>query len=124
MPPSLLWTVPDPAPAFVTDRMGLNVAVTDRSSVIDTAHVAFPEHAPDQAPKLQPVPGVAVSVTDVPWRYVGRRVNGNARGPVREVAVLKARVLIAPRAISLGEPELECARGKIEGGSRHEEVRR
>jgi hypothetical protein len=45
----------------------MNVAVTDLNSVIETEHVAaVPEQAPLQPVKVEPVSGVAVSVSEVP----------------------------------------------------------
>ena len=39
--------------------------MTDLAAVIDTEHeVEVPEHAPDQPANLEPIDGVAVSVTD------------------------------------------------------------
>jgi hypothetical protein len=45
----------------------LKAAVTLRFEFMVTVHVvAVPEQAPDQPAKVEPVPGVAVRVTDVP----------------------------------------------------------
>ncbi len=44
----------------------LKVAVTDRAEVIDTVHVAVPVQAPLQPANVEPLAGVAVSVTRVP----------------------------------------------------------
>ena len=61
-------TVPAPEPAFATDSAqvsGAKRAVTDRAVVIDNVHVVdAPEHEPLQPVKIEPSPGVAVSVTD------------------------------------------------------------
>jgi hypothetical protein len=47
--------------------LGENPAVTDLAVVIDTVHVvAVPEHEPLHPVKIEPSPGVAVSVTEVP----------------------------------------------------------
>jgi hypothetical protein len=68
MPPTLDVTVPEPDPAFATDKLqdsGANDAVTDRAAVIDTVHVvAVPEHEPPHPVNTEPSPGVAVNVTD------------------------------------------------------------
>jgi hypothetical protein len=61
-------TAPEPEPAFATDSAqvsGAKRAVADRAAVIDNVHVvAAPEHEPAQPVKIEPSPGVAVSVTD------------------------------------------------------------
>ena len=44
----------------------LNVAVTEVLAVRVTAHVPVPVHAPDHPANVEPEPGEAVSVTDVP----------------------------------------------------------
>jgi hypothetical protein len=63
-------TAPEPEPAFATDSAqvsGANDAVTDLAAVIDNVQeVAVPEHEPAQPVKIEPSPGVAVSVTEVP----------------------------------------------------------
>ena len=63
-------TVPAPEPAFATDSAqvsGANDAVTDLAAVIDTVQeVAVPVHEPLHPVKIEPSPGVAVNVTDVP----------------------------------------------------------
>lgn len=40
--------------------------MTEAAAVRVTAHVAVPLQAPDQPANVEPVPAVAVSVTDVP----------------------------------------------------------
>jgi hypothetical protein len=47
----------------------VNVAVTDLAASIVTMHEPVPVHAPLQPVKVEPVAGVAVSVTDVPYGY-------------------------------------------------------
>ena len=63
-------TEPAPEPAFATDSAqvsGAKRAVADRAVVIDNVHVvAVPEHEPAQPVKIEPSPGTAVNVTDVP----------------------------------------------------------
>jgi len=64
-------TVPVPVPAGVTVSANVvaelvNVAVTDRAAVIETAQVDVPVHAPLQPVNVEPLAGVAVSVTAVP----------------------------------------------------------
>jgi hypothetical protein len=64
-------TVPVPLPIFVTPSENvvavlLKVAVTERAAVIDTVHVAVPEHAPLHPANDDPLAAVAVRVTDVP----------------------------------------------------------
>jgi hypothetical protein len=49
--------------------LSANVAVTYRAWVIETVHVGYvPLHAPDHLTNFEPVNGVAVSLTDVPYR--------------------------------------------------------
>jgi len=71
IPAGLLVTVPVPVPASCTvmrtpDEVKLNVAVTEAAAVSVKVHVPVPLHAPDQPANVEPVPGVAVSVTAVP----------------------------------------------------------
>ena len=44
----------------------MKVAVTDLAAVIETLQGPVPVQAPDQPVKVEPVDGVAVSVTEVP----------------------------------------------------------
>jgi hypothetical protein len=56
-----------------------------------TTQLTVPAHAPDQPVKVEPVAGVFVTVTTVPWLYVppaGLRVT--APPPVPAVAVVRA----------------------------------
>jgi hypothetical protein len=72
IPEGLLTTVPLPFPASVTvsvkfDVVVLKVAVTFWAWLIVTVHVPVTfVQAPLQPAKVEPVAGVAVSVTDVP----------------------------------------------------------
>jgi hypothetical protein len=71
MPAGELVTVPPlaPRPALATVSVSEampKLAVTEAASFVVTVHVPVPEHAPDQPVKVDPVPGVAVRVTDVP----------------------------------------------------------
>ena len=64
-------TVPLPVPAFVTVNAyvapePLNVAVTERAAVMDTAQFPVPLHAPLQPANVEPLAAAAVSVTDAP----------------------------------------------------------
>lgn len=64
-------TVPLPVPDLVTANAKLvaelvNVAVTERAAVMDTAQVEVPVHAPLQPVNVDPLAGAAVSVTEVP----------------------------------------------------------
>src|ERR1700758_2509791 len=66
-------TLPDPVPANPTDSVcddagfAVNVAVTDSSELIVTAHAPVPEQPPpDQPAKLDPAAAAAVNVTCVP----------------------------------------------------------
>ena len=71
MPAGELETEPVPVPALLTVSvrgMRVNVAVTDVAAVRVTTQVPVPlQPPPDQPVKLEPVSGVAVSVTAVPW---------------------------------------------------------
>jgi hypothetical protein len=73
IPAGLDDTVPDPLPDKVTtSEYGptVKVAVTLVAVVMETVHVPVPEHAPPQPANVEPLEGVAVSVTDVPWSNV------------------------------------------------------
>jgi hypothetical protein len=70
IPAGELVTVPDPAPAGVTVSVcgtAANVAVTLRAAVMLTVQVVvLPVQSPDQLVNVDPAPGAAVRVTDVP----------------------------------------------------------
>ena len=62
-------TVPPPLPAVPTVKAkvcSVKVAVTDRAAVIETVQGSVPVQAPDQPVNVEPVDGLAVSVTTVP----------------------------------------------------------
>jgi hypothetical protein len=62
--------LPEPAPSVTESVYVLSVklAVTVVAAVIVTVHVPVPLHPPPLQPlKTEPVAGVAVSVTGVPW---------------------------------------------------------
>ena len=64
-------------------KLAWKFAVTERLASIVTVHVAAaPEQSPDQPAKVEPLAGVAVSVTTVPWS--------------------KSRMQVAPQSIPLG----------------------
>ncbi len=69
MPDGLLTTVPLPVPALVTVSVGgppTNVAVTVLAVLMLTTQVlVVPVQAPDHPPKVEPLAGAAVSVTEV-----------------------------------------------------------
>jgi hypothetical protein len=70
IPAGALVTVPVPVPAFVTVKVKLfvaaNVAVTEVAAVTVTTQVPVPEQGAPQPVNVEPVAGVAVSVTCVP----------------------------------------------------------
>jgi hypothetical protein len=72
MPAGLLVTVPLPFPVSLTSRVfvildcSVKIAVTERAVTMDTMQAPVPEQAPVQPMKLDPDPGVAVNVTEVP----------------------------------------------------------
>jgi hypothetical protein len=70
IPAGVLVTVPAPVPARLTPRLTdckVNVAVTVVAAVSVTVHVPVPVHPPPLQPaNVDPVAGVAVSVTIVP----------------------------------------------------------
>jgi hypothetical protein len=71
MPAGVLVTLPVPAPVRLTVSarvIAVNVAVTLALAVMVTTHKPVPEHPlPLQPAKVEVRPGVAVSVTTVPW---------------------------------------------------------
>ena len=70
IPAGLELTEPVPVPLFETlsvSVMSVNCAVTDIAAVTDTTQVPVPEQPlPDHPVKVEPVEGVAVSVTESP----------------------------------------------------------
>jgi hypothetical protein len=58
--------VPNRCTARVS-RISVKVAVAERAWLMVTVHVLVPVHAPVQPAKREPVPGVAVRVTFVPY---------------------------------------------------------
>ncbi|MBI1776450.1 MAG: hypothetical protein HYR63_13980, partial [Proteobacteria bacterium] len=71
IPAGLLVTVPAPLPAIVTARVlvaAVRVAVQEALAFkVMTVEARAPEQAPLQPAKVDPAPGLAVSVTAVPW---------------------------------------------------------
>jgi hypothetical protein len=70
IPTGLEETEPVPVPVLDTvseNVCRVNCADTEVAAVTDTTQVPVPEHPPPDHPvKVEPVAGVAVSVTDVP----------------------------------------------------------
>lgn len=71
IPPGDEVTVPAPEPIFVTlsgndVAVLLNVAVTERATVIETMHAPVPVQAPLHPAKVEPLAAEAVRDTDVP----------------------------------------------------------
>ena len=70
IPAGLDETEPDPVPVldtFSEKVCKVNCAVTEVAAVTDTTQVPVPEHPPPDHPvNVEPVAGVAVSVTEVP----------------------------------------------------------
>jgi hypothetical protein len=66
LPPPTKATLPEPERFKPRLTAGTNVAVTDFAALMVVVQGAVPAHAPNQPPKARPLPGVAVSVTDVP----------------------------------------------------------
>jgi len=89
--PSLELTVPLPAPAVFTvsvKRCTSKVAVTDLAALIVTVQViAATVSHPLQPPKMNPLPGLAVSVTVVPPLKVAAQVPGHLIDPSLELTV-------------------------------------
>jgi hypothetical protein len=69
MPPGLEVTVPVPAPSLITVRTlpPVNVAVTDRSSVMVIAQVPVPLQAPDHPANVDPGAATATSWNALPF---------------------------------------------------------
>jgi hypothetical protein len=66
----------------------LKVAVADLSESTEVVQVLDPpEHAPDHPANVEPAPGVAVSITDVPDGYWAAHVAPQARPPLSPVTV-------------------------------------
>lgn len=70
IPAGLLVTVPVPETLTVSGNPGLNVADTAVAVLTVTLQVPVPEHAPLHPPKMEFVPGAAVSITCVPCANV------------------------------------------------------
>jgi hypothetical protein len=93
MPPTLDVTVPAPVPepSALAERvhaLGENPAVTDLAAVIDNVQVvAVPEHDPPHPVKVDPVAGVAVSVTDVPLSRLAEHDEPQSMPPTLDVTV-------------------------------------
>jgi len=70
IPAGLELTEPEPTPPLLTVKVSVcrvNCAVTDVAAVTETTQVPVPEQPlPDHPVKVDPVEGVAVSVTLVP----------------------------------------------------------
>jgi hypothetical protein len=71
MPAGTDVTVPDPSPDFSTVREWLTVAspkfaITDWAAVIVRVQAPVPEHGPLHPVNVDPLAGVALSVTTVP----------------------------------------------------------
>jgi len=69
MPAGILFTLPLPVPSLPTVNKywsRVNVAVTFRAAVMLTTHWPVPVQVPSQPVKVEPVPALAVRVTDVP----------------------------------------------------------
>ena len=85
IPAGLLVTVPLPAPDLPTvnvkDR-SVNEAVTEDAALMDIVHVVpVPEQPPLQPVNVEPVAGVAVSVTEVPEEKLAEQVLPHAIPP-------------------------------------------
>lgn len=79
IPTGLLVTVPLPVVLTVSVRSGTNIAVTVVFAVsVNTQVSVVPLHAPSHRPKVQPAPGVAVSVTEVSLGKDVEHVEGQA----------------------------------------------
>src|SRR4029077_972860 len=86
MPAGTLVTVPVPVPATVTiNGKGveetLKVAVTDLAAVMDTEQAPTPEQAPLHPAKVDPEPGVAVRMTEVPLLKFAAQTLGQVMPP-------------------------------------------
>ena len=105
--------LPDPDSVIVKEVDGTKVAVTLCAAFMATVQVlALPVHAPPQAERIDPVPGVAVRVMLVPGRklVLQRRDGGtvvNALVP-QLIAAFPVRPLVT---VPLPEPVVVTLRG-------------
>ena len=80
--------------------MAANVAVTAWSELIGTLHEPVPEQAPVQPVKVEPLAGVAVSVTPVAAGYVALHVPGQLMPlPVTVPEPVPARLTVSAWAL-------------------------
>src|SRR5215216_8000868 len=75
IPAGVLVTLPAPVPGILTSNFGLalNIAVTERASLMVTTQV-LPEQAPPQLTKVEPGSASAVSVTEAPKAKLAEQV--------------------------------------------------
>jgi hypothetical protein len=69
IPAGELVTVPVPVPVLLTFRVwvtAVNVAVTERFTVIETVQVPVPEQSPFHPAKTEPDAAVWLKITEVP----------------------------------------------------------
>jgi hypothetical protein len=101
IPAGELVTVPPGVPMTETDTAGESVKVADTlcaESMVSEQVLALPLHAPPQPLKIQPLAGVSVKVTSVPWAKAALQVVGQPT-PLGEL------VTVPPSAIApVGKP--------------------
>jgi hypothetical protein len=120
IPAGALLTVPVPVPATVTIsgkavEETLKVAVTDLAAVMETEQAPTPEQAPLHPAKVDPEPGVAVRMTDVPLTKFAVQALGQAMPPgalVTEPEPDPVSVTAKGKLVTLGTLRLAVSRAK------------
>jgi hypothetical protein len=102
-PTGLEVTEPEPDPDLDTLKLSgtaVKVAIAALALSIVRLHSPVPEQAPDQPEKTEPLAGVAVSVTGVPWSYLCEHVEPQSIPPGLEMTVPKPEPVLTTPAVT------------------------